>query len=270
MRPLRQRLPTYSRMEREALRLAGQFNAELMDYIRPYVIAGAVTQDLDRMIHDYIVGHGHIPACLGYRGFPKSSCISINEVVCHGIPDGIALKEGDIVNVDLTSIVNGWYGDQSETFTIGKVSDEALTVTQVAFDSLYAAINAIKPEGTVYDIGRAIMDYVTPFNFSIVREYQGHGIGRRFHQKPGIPHFPVPESRHDVIMPGVCFTIEPMINVGGWETEVDSRDGWTVRTTDRMLSAQFEHTILMTEDGPEILTMTQNGPRPGHKFVNPT
>jgi len=253
-------------MERKGLRAASRFNAELMDFIRPQVVAGATTAELDRLVHEYTLDHGHIPACLGYQGFPKSICTSINEVVCHGIPDGTVLKEGDIINVDLTTIVDGWYGDQSETFMIGKVSDQARRLVQVTFDSLYRGIRAIKPNGRVIDIGRAIFDYARSQGFEVVREYQGHGIGRQFHQDPGIPHFPHPNNVSDVIPPGVCFTIEPMLNVGTWETVLDHSDKWTVRTKDRSLSAQFEHTILMTEDGPEILTLTKSGPQEGHIF----
>jgi methionyl aminopeptidase len=259
-------IPIYDEADRQGLRRAGRFNAELMDFIRPHVKAGVTTNELDRLVRDYTLDHGHIPACLGYLGFPKSVCTSINEVVCHGIPDETVLREGDIVNVDLTTIVDGWYGDQSETFLIGKVSDTARKLVQVTFDSLYRGIAAIKPNGRVIDIGRAIYDYARAQGFEVVREYQGHGIGRQFHQDPGIPHFPHPSNVSDVVPPGVCFTIEPMLNVGTWETVPDLRDKWTVRTRDKSLSAQFEHTILMTETGPEVLTLTEHGPKPGHVF----
>ena len=258
--------PIYNEDERNGLRAAGRFNALLMDFIRPQVVAGMTTNEIDRLVHEYTLDHGHIPACLGYQGFPKSVCTSINEVVCHGIPDDTALKEGDIINVDLTTIVGGWYGDQSETIFIGKVSDTARRLVQVTFDCLFRGIRAIKPNGFVNEIGKAIFDYARSHGFEVVREYQGHGIGRQFHQDPGIPHFPHPNNLSEVIPAGVCFTIEPMLNVGTWETDLDHNDKWTVRTRDRSLSAQFEHTLLMTETGPEILTLTQNGPQEGHTF----
>ena len=259
-------VPIYGEAEREGLRRAGRFNAHLMDFIRPSVVAGITTGELDRLVHEYTLDHGHVPACLGYQGFPKSICTSINEVVCHGIPDRIVLRDGDIINVDLTTIVDGWYGDQSETFLIGNVSQMARRLVQVTFDSLFKGIHAIKPNGRVIDIGRAIFDYARSYGFEVVREYQGHGIGRQFHQDPGIPHFPHPNNVSEIIPPGVCFTIEPMLNVGTWETVLDHSDKWTVRTRDGSLSAQFEHTILMTETGIEILTLTESGPQEGHTF----
>ena len=257
------------------MRSAGQFNAQLMDYIRPHVSAGIRTQQIDQLIHDYTLDHGHTPACLGYPGehrpYPKSSCISLNDVICHGIPDRYELKPGDIVNVDLTSIVDGWHGDQSETFIIGEkheVLDLARDVTQCAFDCLHAGIEALEPGCTVSVIGNAIVKLARSRypGFGVVEKYVGHGIGARFHQRPNIPHVPTRQSRQDRLYPGMCFTIEPMINTGTERSQLDPRDGWTVRTLDGGLSAQFEHTILMTEDGPEILTVTQHGPQAGHKF----
>ncbi len=247
------------------MRAAGKFNAQLMDYIRPFVKPGVTTNQLDRLVHEYTLDHGHTPACLGYMNFPKSVCTSINEVVCHGIPDETTLREGDMVNVDLTSIVDGWHGDQSETILVGEVSPLARRLTQIAFDCLFRGIDAIGPHGKIQNIGRAIQKHAEAAGFSVVREYQGHGIGRSFHQGPGIPHFPQTGNTR-TIPPGVCFTIEPMINEGVWNTVLDSTDGWTVRTADNKLSAQFEHTILMTETGPEILTGTEHGPQRGHRF----
>ena len=253
--------------DREAMRRAGQFNAQLMDFIRPHVQVGAVTLGLDKLIHEYTLDHGHTPACLGYRGFPKSSCISVNEVVCHGIPNDYALQDGDIVNIDITSIVDGWYGDQSETFLIGKVTDEARQLVQVTLDCMFLGIQALKPFCRVAEIGRAIENHSRKFGYSVVREYQGHGIGRSFHLDPGIPHYVHRGGISPTLLPGMCFTVEPMINIGTWKTTLDKHDGWTVRTQDRKLSAQFEHTVLLTEQGPEILTLTKNGPQPGHKFL---
>lgn len=252
--------------DRGGAREAGRFNAQLMDFIRPYVREGIATGEIDRLVDEYTRDHGHIPACLGYRGFPKNLCASVNEVVCHGIPGPYVLKSGDIVNIDLTTIVNGWFGDQSETFLIGEVTEEARRLTQVTFDCLYLGIEAIRPFGKVIDIGRAIQRHAHLHKFSVVRDYQGHGIGRKFHQDPGIPHNVQHSAATQSILPGMCFTIEPMINAGTWKTVLDQTDGWTVRTADRMLSAQFEHTILMTETGPEILTLTPQGPQPGHRF----
>lgn len=255
-----------SNTERDAMRAAGRFNAALMDYIRPFVKAGTSTAEIDQRVHQYTIDHGHVPATLNYQGYPKSCCTSVNEVICHGIPDRYELREGDIVNVDLTSIVDGWYGDQSETFLIGEVSEEARSVSQCAMDCLYAGIDALYPGCRVSVIGEAIVELAESRGFSVVSEYVGHGLGRRFHQEPSIPHVPTRQARIDQIHPGTCFTIEPMINVGEKFTELDEKDRWTVRTRDRSLSAQFEHTLLMTEDGPEILTLTQDGPQKGDRL----
>ena len=253
-------------VERDAMRQAGRFNAQVMDFVRPHVVEGVTTAEIDRLIHDFTIQHGAKLACLGYQGYPKSCCTSINEVVCHGIPEDYALRSGDIVNVDLTSIVDGWFGDQSETFLIGKPSAEAVAITQTSFDCLYFGIHALTPGCRVAEIGRAISKHAQARGFSVVREYVGHGIGRRFHQDPSIPHYPTRQSYSDRLEPGMTFTIEPMINVGSRHTVLDRKDGWTVRTKDRKLSAQFEHTILMTEDGPEILTLTEDGPQEGFQF----
>ncbi|MCA8922364.1 MAG: type I methionyl aminopeptidase [Planctomycetes bacterium] len=255
-----------SERERDRMRAAGKFNAQLMDEIRGMAVPGTKLDDINSFVDAYTRDHGHIPACVGYKGYPKALCTSLNEVICHGIPDAYVLKEGDIVNLDITSIVDGWHGDQSETFLIGEVSDTARKLVQCAFDSLHLAIAAIKPFSTVREIGAAIVKRAAEDGFSVVRDFQGHGIGRKFHQEPGIPHYP--DSFHGgfVLKPGICFTIEPMINEGRPHSKIDRSDGWTARTIDGKLSAQFEHTLLMTEDGPEILTQTEHGPRPGHRF----
>jgi methionyl aminopeptidase len=257
--------------ERDKMRAAGQFNAELLDYVRPFIKAGTTTSEIDCLVHDYTLKHGHTPACLNYDGdygpYPKSCCTSLNDVICHGIPDDRPLHEGDIVNVDLTTIVDGWHGDQSETFLIGNVSDEARQVVQCAFDSLYAAIDALEPNCPISKIGHAVEGEAQKYGFGVVDCYVGHGIGLNFHQRPNIPHVPTREANRQILEPGICFTIEPMINVGGPEPQSKPEpDGWTVRTRDGSLSAQFEHTLLMTEDGPEILTQTKDGPRPGFQF----
>jgi methionyl aminopeptidase len=255
-----------NKAERNAMRAAGRFNAQLLDYVRPYIQPGVTTGEIDRLVHQYTIEHGHVPACLGYQGFPKSCCTSVNEVICHGIPGDQTLQSGDIVNVDVTTIVDGWHGDQSETFLVGDVSEQARALTQCAFDCLYAAIAAIHPGCRISTIGNTIMGIASDRGFSVVREYVGHGLGRQFHQDPSIPHFPTRQSRQEYLHPGTCFTIEPMINAGKRYTMLDKSDGWTVRTRDGHLSAQFEHTILMTEDGPETLTLTHGGPREGHQF----
>jgi len=258
-------------IEREQMRVAARFNAQLMDQVRERVVAGRRTEEIDQLVHDYTRDHGHVPACLGYHGdylpFPNSCCISVNEVVCHGIPGSYELQAGDIVNVDVTTIVDGWHADQSETFLVGPCSREAVALVQCAFDSLYLAIDALTPGCPVSVIGEAVVAYARrERKFGVVDKYVGHGIGRFFHQLPNVPHVPTRSSRNDYLLPGMCFTIEPMINAGKPSTKLDRRDGWTVRTSDSRLSAQFEHTILMTETGAEILTLTQNGPQRGHQF----
>ena len=261
------RLPVYQREEELAgLRAAARFNAQVLDFLRPHIKEGVATGRIDRMAEQYIRDHGHIPACLGYNGYPCTLCTSINDVVCHGIPSNRRLRSGDIVNIDCSTIVNGWYGDSSETFLIGDVSPVARRITQAAFDALWIGIRALTPYCSVIDIGRAIHRLGDELGFGIVENFQGHGIGRMFHQDPGIPHVPLRKSKRDVLYPGVCFTIEPMVNAGAADTAPVDSDGWTVRTADGSLSAQFEHQILMTESGPEILTLTQHGPREGHVF----
>lgn len=255
-----------SAAQRDAMRRACAFNAELMDVVREHVRAGVTTESINELVHNYTLDHGHRPATLGYQGFSKSCCTSVNDVICHGIPDQTELKPGDIVNVDLTTVVDGWYGDQSETFLIEPVSDIARAVTQCAFDCLHLAIDALTSGCRVSTIGEAIVPEAHRRGFTVVREYVGHGVGRNFHQDPSIPHFPNRQSRIDRLLPGMTFTVEPMINGGSRFTRLDKADGWTVRTKDGKPSAQFEHTVLMNDDGPEVLTYTQNGPKPGHVF----
>lgn len=263
----RPRAPIYNELDRDGLRRAGRFNAQLMDYIRPFVRAGVTTLELDRKAYEYTLDHGHTPACLGYKGYPNTICTSVNEVVCHGIPNAIPLREGDIVNVDLTTIVDGWHGDSSETFLIEPVAADARKLVQAAFDAMHIGIDAVNPGGKLTEIGRAIDRFARRHGYSVVQEYQGHGLGREFHQEPGVPHYVPKLNPSQVILePGMCFTIEPMINMGTWRTMLDKKDQWTVRTMDLSLSAQFEHTILVTDSGPELLTVTENGPKPGHQF----
>ncbi|MBX3438592.1 MAG: type I methionyl aminopeptidase [Planctomycetaceae bacterium] len=260
------RPPIYNERQRAQLREAGEFNARLIDYLRPYVQPGVATRELDRLAEEFTRDHGHRPACLGYKGYPKHICTSVNQVVCHGIPGDYVLRDGDIVNVDATTIVNGWYGDSSETFLIGDVSSDVRRLVQATFDAMWRGIRVIKPMSSVIEIGYAISRLAHDRGLSVVEEYQGHGLGRRFHQPPGVPHYPLPQASRDVLVPGVCFTIEPMLNLGAKQTSPPALDGWTVTTADGSFSAQFEHTILMTEHGPEVLTLTQHGPQEGHQF----
>lgn len=267
--PLLKKIPLYQASEDvERLKKACSFNAQLMDFLRPHVKEGVTTAEIDKLANDYTLDHGHTPACLGYHGYPNTICTSVNQVVCHGIPNEERLKDGDIVNVDITTVVDGWFGDQSETFCIGNVSQDAKRLVQATFDSLFIGIRAAKPGKPVILIGYAIQEFAREHKFSVVREYQGHGIGEEFHQEPGIPHFPSPTSRRDRLHPGTCFTVEPMLNIGGFKTKLDKTDGWTVRTLDGKLSAQFEHTVLMTESGPEILTLTKDGPQEGDQLFD--
>ncbi|TWT79159.1 Methionine aminopeptidase [Planctomycetes bacterium CA13] len=255
--------------QQESMRRAGRVNAQLMDFLRPYVVEGTKTCQIDELVVQWTADHGHKAATLGYQNFPKSCCTSVNEVICHGIPDDYELKSGDIVNIDITTIVDGWHGDQSETFLIGKVSEEKRLVTQCAFDTMFMAIDALEPGCKVSTIGEVIVPEAQRRGFSVVREYVGHGLGKQFHLDPSIPHFPNRQARADRLYPGMCFTVEPMINAGSRYTRCDKKDGWTVRTKDGRPSAQFEHSVMMTENGPEILTLTENGPRRGHQFQPP-
>jgi methionyl aminopeptidase len=239
------------------MRRAGAFNGELMDYLRPFIKAGVSTEKINTLAHEYTVGHGHTPACLGYRGFPKSVCISINNVVCHGIPSPReVLKDGDIVNVDLTTIVEGFHGDSSETFKIGAVVPEASRLVGVTAHALLAGIAAARPGRPLLAIAEAIEPFVKSQGCSVVHQYTGHGIGRKFHEHFTVFHHITRDSEKVVLQPGMTLTVEPMINAGDWHVVTDRRDGWTVRTRDGSLSAQFEHTIAITESGAEVLTLT--------------
>ena len=264
----RRPIPLYAgEAERDGLRAAGRFNASVLDHLRPMVKPGVTTGELDRAALVYITEHGHQSATIGYQGYRHALCTSVNDCVCHGIPDDDAvLAEGDIVNIDCTTIVDGFHGDSSETFMIGEVSGEAKQLVQDTHDALWAAINTVTPGCSVIEIGYAVTKLARKNRRGVVEKYQGHGVGRDFHQGPDVPHFPHPPSRRDVLRPGTCFTIEPMLNAGSKETDPPAGDGWTVLTRDRSLSAQFEHTVLMTENGPEPLTLTRNGPQEGHVF----
>jgi methionyl aminopeptidase len=243
--------------EIEGMRRAGAFNGQLMDYVRPFVKAGVSTEEINTLVHEYTIKHGATPACLGYNGYPKSACISRNNIVCHGIPSPKEfILDGDIVNVDLTSIVDGFYGDSSETFMIGDVSKEARHLVDVTAHALILGINAAKPGAPLKAIADAIDPFARSQGCSVVRQYTGHGIGRKFHENFTVYHHIDPDCEAIILEPGMTFTIEPMINLGGYQVITDRKDGWTVRTKDGSLSAQYEHTILVTETGTEILTRT--------------
>ncbi len=253
-----------SAAEIEGMRRAGAFNGELMDYVRGELRPGLSTEAIDRLVYDYTVSHGHKPATLGYHGFPRSLCTSINDVVCHGIPSpSEVLREGDIVNIDLTTIVDGFHGDSSETFLMGEVSDEAKLVSAVAAESMVRGLRAIQPGRELQDIARAIQPFVEERGFSVVRQYTGHGIGLKFHENFSVFHHVEPAADNMVLIPGMTFTVEPMVNVGTPHVTTDPVDKWTVRTRDKKLSAQFEHTVLVTENGVEILTLTPSQRKAG-------
>lgn len=238
----------------EGIRRSGVVNTGVLDLIQKEIHVGMSTLEIDQMVYDYTVAHGAIPAPLGYEGFPKSVCTSINEVVCHGIPSADEiLEEGDIINVDVSTILDGYYSDASRMFTIGKTSPEKEALVRVAKECLEIGAAAAKPWGFVGDIGKAIEKHARKNGFSVVRDLCGHGVGLEFHEDPEVDHYNT--HRHGMLLvPGMVFTIEPMINMGSYEVFIDEADGWTVCTDDGLPSAQWESMILITEDGNEILT----------------
>ncbi len=236
------------------MRIAGRLAADVLDMIEPYVQPGVTTEELDRICHDYIVNHqGAIPAPLNYRGFPKSICTSVNHQVCHGIPNNKRLKKGDIVNIDVTVIKDGYHGDTSRVFFVGEPSILARRLVTVTREAMLRGIAVVRPGATLGDIGYAIQSHVEAHGYSVVREYCGHGIGEAFHEEPQILHYGKP-GEGMTLVPGMCFTIEPMVNAGKRFIKI-LPDGWTVVTKDHSLSAQWEHTVLVTETGHEILTL---------------
>lgn len=238
----------------EKMRIAGRLAAEVLEMIEPHVKAGVTTDELNRLCHDYIVDvQQAIPAPLNYRGFPKSICTSLNHVVCHGIPNDKPLKDGDILNIDITVIKDGYYGDTSKMFRIGKVPEWADRLCKVTQECLYLGIAQVRPGAHLGDIGEVIQKHAEKHGYSVVREYCGHGIGTVFHEEPQVLHYGRAGTGMQ-LKAGMTFTIEPMINQGRFETRLLG-DGWTAITKDRKLSAQYEHTILVTEDGYEILTL---------------
>ncbi len=243
----------YSSDEVERIRAAGRIAAGAIEAAAAAIRPGVTTAELDRIAHEYVTGHGAYPSTLGYRGFPASSCTSVNEVICHGIPDDTVLDDGDLVNLDVTAYLDGMHGDTNATFAVGDASDEVRLLVERTREALARGIRAVAPGRQVNVIGRAIEAYARRFGYGVVRDYTGHGVGRAFHTGLVIPHYDAPE--HDtVIEPGMVFTIEPMLTLGGIEWDLWD-DDWTVVTRDRSLTAQFEHTLVVTERGAEILTL---------------
>jgi methionyl aminopeptidase len=236
------------------MRVAGRLAAEAMEEVGRHVAPGVTTDELDAVGHDYLVARGAYPSTLGYKGFPKSLCTSVNEVVCHGIPDSTELRDGDIVNIDITAYLGGVHGDTDATYLVGEVDEESRLLVERTRESLRRAINAVRPGRPVSVIGRVIESYARRFGYGVVRDFTGHGIGTWFHSGLVIPHYD--DERYSTVMePGMTFTIEPMLNLGTHEWEMWD-DGWTVVTADGRRSAQFEHTVLVTDSGAEILTAT--------------
>ncbi len=242
--------------EIEKMRIAGRLAAEVLEMIGPHVQPGVTTDELDRLCHRHIVSvQGAIPAPLNYRGFPRSICTSVNHQVCHGIPSNKRLKAGDIVNVDITVIKDGYHGDTSKMFAVGEPTVLARRLVRVTHEAMWLGIREVRPGARLGDIGHAIQSYVEGNGYSVVREYCGHGIGREFHEDPQVLHYGEPGTGLE-LKPGMCFTIEPMVNAGKRQVKL-LPDGWTVVTKDRSLSAQWEHTVLVAEQGFEVLTLRQ-------------
>lgn len=241
-----------------AMRKAGQLAAKTLDMITEHVVPGVTTEKLDKLCFDFITKNGAIPAPLNYKGFPKSICTSINHVVCHGIPEDRKLRDGDIINIDVTVILDGWHGDTSRMYLVGdNVPVKSKLLVDITYDCLMAGIEQVKPGNTLGDVGYAIQQLAESNRFGVVRDFCGHGLGRSFHEPPSVMHFGRP-GEGVVLEPGMFFTIEPMINAGAAPTKI-LKDGWTAVTRDRSMSAQFEHTLAVTEDGYEIFTLSPAG-----------
>ncbi len=252
--------------EIEKMRVAGRLASEVLDFITPHVRAGVTTDDLDALCHDYMVKvQGTVPAPLnyappGYPPYPKSVCTSVNQVVCHGVPGSKRLKDGDIVNIDVTVIRDGFHGDTSRMFYVGEPSIQARRLVETTYECLWLGIRAVRPGACLGDIGHAIQSHAEAHGFSVVREFCGHGIGRRFHEEPQVLHYGRPQTGMK-LQAGMIFTVEPMINAGKAGIR-QLADGWTIVTKDHSLSAQWEHTVLVSESGFEILTLSSGSPRP--------
>ena len=236
------------------MRNAGKLAAKCLDFITDFIKPGISTEEINKICHEFQIENNAVPAPLNYKGFPKSVCTSINHVVCHGIPSEKKLKEGDIVNVDVTPILNGWHGDSSRMFYVGEVKLKAKKLVEITYEAMMRGIEVVKPGNTTGDIGYTIQSFVERKNYSVVRDFCGHGLGKVFHDKPSILHFGEPGTG-DILEPGMFFTIEPMINIGGFKVKILD-DGWTAVSSDKSLSAQFEHTVGVTENGYEIFTLS--------------
>ena len=254
----------------DGMRIAGRLASEVLDFITPYVKAGISTEDLDKLCHDYMVNvQGTIPAPLnyapsGYKPYPKSICTSVNHQVCHGVPGDKKLKNGDLINLDITVIKDGWHGDTSRMFAIGEPSIQARRLSEITFECLWIGIARVRPGAHLGDIGAAIQKHAEKAGYSVVREFCGHGIGQKFHEEPQVMHFGKPGTGV-VLETGMIFTIEPMINAGKAAIR-ELGDGWTIVTKDHSLSAQWEHTILVTDSGYEVLTVSE-GSRPKPDWI---
>jgi methionyl aminopeptidase len=243
-----------SAREIELMRATSRLAAQTLEYIAPYVVSGVSTEEIDKLCHEYITQHGAYPSPLNYHGFPKSVCTSLNEVICHGIPSKTdILKEGDILNIDVTTYLNKFHGDTNKTFLIGNVAPEINKLVEVTYQCMREGIKAVRPGGHIGDIGAIIQEIAHSHGYSVVEDYCGHGIGREFHEAPQVVHVGKRGTGAEM-KPGMTFTIEPMINLGVKESKL-LKDGWTVITRDKKWSAQFEHTILVTPDSHEILTL---------------
>ncbi|MBK0418103.1 type I methionyl aminopeptidase [Leucobacter sp. CSA1] len=247
---------TYTEEEIALIRASGRIASRALDAVGDAVRPGVTTGELDRIAHEFVVSHGAYPSTLGYRGYPKSCCTSVNEVVCHGIPDDTVLREGDIVNVDITAYRDGFHGDTNRTFRVGEVAEEADLLIERTHEAMMRGIRAAKPGRRVNVIGRVIETYAKRFGYGVVRDFTGHGVGSSFHTGLIIPHYDSAPRFDDVIVPNMVFTVEPMLTLGTHEWDMWA-DEWTVTTRDKSLTAQFEHTIVVRESGFEILTLSE-------------
>jgi methionyl aminopeptidase len=244
----------YSPEEIELIRASGRIAAQAIALVGDHVQPGVTTEELDAVAHEFLIAHDAYPSTLGYRGYPKSSCTSVNEVICHGIPDDTALEEGDIVNVDITAFKNGFHGDSNQTFIVEQASDEVTQLVERTREALNRGIKAVAPGRQVNVIGRAIESYAKRFGYGVVRDFTGHGVGRSFHSGLIIPHYDSAPAYDTEMVPGMVFTIEPMLTLGSHDWDMWA-DDWTVTTKDKSITAQFEHTLVVTERGAEILTL---------------
>jgi len=245
----------YTPEEVEGIRRAGQIASQAIDEAAKAIAPGVTTDQLDAIAHEYMLDHGAYPSTLGYRGFPKSCCTSVNEVICHGIPDSTVLEDGDIVNIDVTAYIGGFHGDLNRTFAVGNISEEAALLIERTEEAMNRGIKAVKPGREVNVIGRAIEAYANRFGYGVVRDFTGHGVGKEFHSVLIIPHYDASPAHNEIIEEGMVFTIEPMLTLGSIAWDLWS-DGWTVTTKDKSLSAQFEHTLVVTATGAEVLTLS--------------